>query len=185
MRLLPTETILLEVRPSRRVTSVWLLTKALPIALMAAVVTFFVWMIVNAPPQRGMPAPYPFSTGLLIIAVAFAVAWLCAHVYNMYLAHTYVYYLTSQRFIIEGGILRRTAHAVEHRRVTDVQYSQNIIEQIFTLGSVNLSTPGTANAGPNSKSRSMPELRLEGLVDGEAVFEAVSNCIRTARGAEL
>jgi uncharacterized membrane protein YdbT with pleckstrin-like domain len=185
MRLLSAETIILEARPSRRVTSVWLFTKALPIAFMTAVTTFIIWMIVNAPAQRGMPTAYPFSTGLLLVVGAFVAAWLCAHVYNVYLARTYVYYLTSQRFIIEGGILRRTAHAVEHRRVTDVQLSQNAIEQMFALGSVNLSTPGTANVGSNSKNRSMPELRLEGLTDGEAVFEAVSNCIGMARGTEL
>ena len=107
---------------------------------------------------------------------------LAAHIYNILLLQTYLYRVTSHRFIFAGGILLKTTHAVEHRRVTDVQFSQNIVEQALSLGSVNLSTPGTVNGGANGKNRSMPELRLEGLVNGDEVFEAIANCVRASHG---
>jgi uncharacterized membrane protein YdbT with pleckstrin-like domain len=185
MRLLPNETIILETRPSPRVALVWLFTKALPLGLISAVIAFMAWTIINAPQQRGGPSPYPISTGVLVVATVFVVTCLCAYAYNVFLARTFRYYVTSQRFIFAGGILRRITHAVEHRRVTDVQFSQNIVEQTLSLGSVNLSTPGTANPAPNAKNRAMPELRLEGLPDGEVVFETISNCVRVACGPQL
>jgi len=181
MRLLPTETILLEAKPSPKVAGVWLFSKAFPLAFMAAGISFFCWIFINAAP-RGTPQPYAFSTGVAFVVIVFLVASVLAHIYNVFLARTYVYQVTSHRFIFTGGIIRKTTHAVEHRRVTDVQFSKNLAEQVLAVSSVNLSTPGTVNGGPNAKNRSMPELRLEGLTDGETVFEAISNCVRESHG---
>lgn len=181
MRLLPAEAIVLEAKPSSKVVGVWFFSKALPFAFLPASVAFISWIFINAAP-RGTPQPYAASTGVMFIVSAFAAGAAFAHVYNVFLARTYVYQVTSHRFIFSGGIIRKTTHAVEHRRVTDVQLSKNLAEQVLALSSVNLSTPGTVNGGPNAKNRSMPELRLEGLTDGETVFEAISNCVRQSQG---
>ena len=182
MQLLPMETIVLETKPSRKVVGVWLFTKAFPAALWAAMCAAPVWFIFINPSPRGAPPPHPQSIGFLFVGVVFLAVWLTAHVYNLFLARSYAYQVTSHRFIFTGGIIRRTTHAVEHRRVTDVQFSQNLAEQALSLSSVNLSTPGTVNGGPNAKNRSMPELRLEGLTDGEKVFEVISTCVRESHG---
>ena len=180
--LLPAETVVLDARPSPRIVWVWLFTKALPAALTLSFVAFIAWMFANAPAERGAPHPYTSLEGIAFVAGWFVVALLAAHAYNLLLVQTYIYRVTSHRFIFSGGILFKTTHAVEHRRVTDVQFTQNILEQALSLGCVNLSTPGTVNGGTNGKSRSMPELRLEGLTDGEAVFEAITTCVRTSHG---
>ena len=182
MRLLPAESVILEARPAPRVAWVWLFTKALPAALMCAGLAFIAWTILDAPPEREAPRPYSGSAGVAFVGGCFLVCWLVMHGYNVLLARTYLYRVTSHRFIFAGGILRKTTHAVEHRRVADVQFSQNLIEQALSLGCVNLSTPGPVNGGANGKNRSMPELRLEGLVDGESVFQAVSDCVRSSHG---
>jgi len=181
MRLLPTETIILETKPSPKVVGVWFFTKALPLALMVLLFGIPAWLIFNASP-RGTAPPYDKFTGVVVVSSAFLAVCFGAHVYNVFLSRTYAYRVTSHRFIFSGGIFRRTTHAVEHRRVTDIQTSQNLAEQFFSLSSVNLSTPGTVNGGANGKNRSMPELRLEGLTDGDAVFEAISNCVRQSHG---
>lgn len=182
MRLLPAESVILEARPSPRVAWVWLFTKALPAALLFAGAAIFVWLILDSPPERGAPRPYSGTAGVAFVGSCFLGCLLVMQGYNVFLARTYLYRVTSHRFIFAGGILRKTTHAVEHRRATDVQFSQNLIEQVLSLSCVNLSTPGTVNGGANGKNRSMPELRLEGLLDGEAVFQAVSDCIRNSHG---
>ena len=181
MRLLHTEMIVLEATPSPKVVGVWFFSKALPFAFLPAGIAFFSWIFINAAP-RGTPQPYAATTGVIFVGVVFLAALVLAHFYNVFLARTYVYQVTSNRFIFSGGIIRKTTHAVEHRRVTDVQLSKNLAEQALALSSVNLSTPGTVNGGPNAKNRSMPELRLEGLTNGETVFEAISNCVRQSHG---
>lgn len=184
-QLLPAESVVLDARPSSRLVWVWLFTKALPAALTVSMLAFVTWMFANAPTERGGPHPYTSLQGVGFVVFWFVVGLLAVHAYNLYLVRTYIYRVTSHRFIFAGGILLKTTHAVEHRRVTDVQFTQNIMEQAFSLGSVNLSTPGTVNGGANGKNRSMPELRLEGLMDGEAVFEAITSCVRTSHGPAL
>jgi membrane protein YdbS with pleckstrin-like domain len=181
-RLLPSESLILEARPSPNVVWVWLFTRALPAAFMMGGFAFFAWIFIDTRAGRGAPPPYTFSAGIMFVSGWFIFGWLAAHIYNLFLVRTYLYRVTSHRFVFAGGILRRTTHAVEHRRVTDVQFSQNILEQALSLGCVNLSTPGTVNGGASGKNRSMPELRLEGLVDGAAVFEAITNCVRASHG---
>ena len=182
MQLLPMETIVLETKPSGRVVGVWLFTKAIPAALWAVFCALPVWFIFINPAPRGAPPPHPQGFGFVFVGVVCLAILLAVHIYNVCLARTYAYQVTSHRFIFTGGIIRRTTHAVEHRRVTDVQFSQNLAEQALALSSVNLSTPGTVNGGPNAKNRSMPELRLEGLIDGHKVFEIISTCVRQSHG---
>jgi hypothetical protein len=184
MQLLPNESILFEARPVRKLSLVWLFSKALPFGFYGAGLSLPAWIIVNSPPARGMPPPYPFALGWAVAAAAFAVSWLLAYVYYRSLVSTYHYQVTNQRFIFAGGILRRVVHAVEHRRVTDVQLSQNLVEQWLSLSSISLFTPGTASVRPNSRNQPMPELRLEGLPNGQQVFALVSDCTHKAKGGE-
>jgi uncharacterized membrane protein YdbT with pleckstrin-like domain len=184
MQLLQGETVLLEAKPSTNVAITWLFSKALPIALYAGILLLVSWIFFNSPPERGKPPPYSFSVGALFVVTGFLVVWVIAYVYCRQLAQSFKYTITSQRFIFSGGIVRRVLYAVEHRRVTDVQLSQNPIEQLVRLSSVSLFTPGTASVRPNSKNQPMPELRLEGLQNGEEAFALVSACVQKAKSSE-
>jgi uncharacterized membrane protein YdbT with pleckstrin-like domain len=184
MHLLAGETVLLNAKPARGVATVWFFTKAVPQAFLVTVLAFLPWMLFNSPPERGQPAPYSFATGIGVLASVFVVAAVVGYVYVLALARTYEYAVTDQRFLFSGGILRKVRHAVEHRRVTDVQLSENIVEQVVKLSSVSLFTPGTASVRPNAKNQPMPELRLEGLPNGEEVMAVVSECVRKARSGE-
>ena len=185
MHLLPGETVLLEAKPSANVSITWLFSKALPFALYATLALLASWVFFNSPPERGNPPPYSFSFGASVVLGGFLVIWAITYAYCRKLAQSFEYTVTSQRFIFSGGIVRRVLHAVEHRRVTDVQLSQNPIEQLVKLSSVSLFTPGTASVRPNAKNQPMPELRLEGLPNGEEVFSLVSACVQKAKPSEL
>ena len=184
MQLLQGETVLLEAKPSASVALTWLFSKALAIGFYAGLLLFVWWIFFNSPPERGKPPPYSFSTGALVVVGGFLVVWALAYIYCRQLAQSFKYTVTSQRFIFSGGIIRRVLHAVEHRRVTDVQLSQNPVEQLVKVSSVNLFTPGTASVRPNSKNQPMPELRLEGLPNGEEAFALVSACVQKAKSSE-
>ena len=129
MQLLPNESLLFEARPVPGLSLVWLFNRALAFAIYGAGLAFIGWIFFNSPPERGKPPPYPFALGWAVVAVAFGLSWLLAYAYCRALVKTFRYQVTSQRFIFSGGIVRRVIHAVEHRRVTDVQLSQNPIEQ--------------------------------------------------------
>jgi uncharacterized membrane protein YdbT with pleckstrin-like domain len=184
MQLLPGETVLLEAKPSANVATTWLFSKALPIGFYVGVLLFVSWIFFNSPAERGKPPPHGLSVGVSVIVGGFLVAWAIAYVYCRQLAQSFKYTVTSQRFIFSGGIVRRVQHAVEHRRVTDVQLSQNPVEQLVKLSSVSLFTPGTASVRPSSKNQPMPELRLEGLPNGEEAFALVSACVQKAKSGE-
>jgi uncharacterized membrane protein YdbT with pleckstrin-like domain len=184
MHLLASETSISEIRPVPRLNKVWLLSRGLSIALLAALVSFLPWMMFNAPAQRGTPPPYGLGATVAVVATVFAISLMLAYAYLTVLAKTYSYNITDKRFVFTGGVLRKVIHAVEHRRVTDVQLSQNVAEQIFKVYSVNLFTPGTASVRPNAKNQPMPELRLEGIPNGPEVFALISESLAKARASE-
>jgi membrane protein YdbS with pleckstrin-like domain len=80
------------------------------------------------------------------------------------------YRLTNQRFFIERGILRRVTERIEVIDIDDLQFEQNLIERLFDVGSITLT----------STDRSVPKFWLQGI---EHVQE-VSDLIDQARRAE-
>lgn len=184
IQLLSNESLLLTVKPSPRVSAVWLFTKTLSAALITIPFTWVLWSIYNSSPKEWGLSPYGFDVAVFVLFLVFVVTFLSAHAYYIFLARSYEYVITNSRFIFCGGLLRRVTHSVEHRRITDVQLSQNVIEQLLPLHSISLFTPSTVNA-LNYSSRPMPELRLEGLTNGDHIFDLVSRCIRTAKENEV
>jgi uncharacterized membrane protein YdbT with pleckstrin-like domain len=141
-------------------------------------------MMFNAPAQRGAAPPYGLGDTVAVVGAVVVISLVLTYAYLSVLAKTYSYNITDKRFVFTGGVLRKVVHAVEHRRVTDVQLSQNLAEQIFKVYSVNLFTPGTASVRPNAKNQPMPELRLEGIPNGPEVFALVSELLAKARASE-
>lgn len=182
--LLPSEAIVLDARPSPRVIWVWLFAKSLPTALMIALLAFIAWTIANAPAEPGGPHPHTSVQGFFFVAASFVLALIAAQACNRALVRTCVYRVTSQRFMFSGGILFKTTHAVEHRRVTDVQFTQNPLEQALSLACVNLSTPGTVRGGRERSLRQAAADQRSIVVKGRTYFVNEALYAR-ARGSEL
>jgi membrane protein YdbS with pleckstrin-like domain len=81
------------------------------------------------------------------------------------------YLLTTQRFIHETGILKRTTDRIEVIDIDDVSYEQRVVERIFGVGSIKIS----------SSDRSHPELVLIGIEDVKNVADTIDDVRRKER----
>jgi membrane protein YdbS with pleckstrin-like domain len=103
-----------------------------------------------------------FGIGLLVWLVAW-IAWKSAG-----------YRLTSQRLFVRSGFISRKVQELELYRVTDVAFSQGVIQRLFGIGTVTV----VAN-DPTTPSLAMP-----GIADPETVKETIRTAYRRSRRAE-
>jgi uncharacterized membrane protein YdbT with pleckstrin-like domain len=81
------------------------------------------------------------------------------------------YRLTNQRFFIEKGILRRVTDRVEVIDIDDMQYEQNLIERLFDVGSLTLT----------SSDRDLPRFWLQGIEHVTHVADLIDQARRAER----
>lgn len=105
---------------------------------------------------------------VLVGAVSIAI-----QIYLYFLRKTYRYIITDRRCIFVGGILKRVERTVPHKKITDIQRSQNIIERLLKIWNVQVFTPGTASV-QIGQTKARAELNYDGLINSEEVYEAIS-----------
>ena len=81
------------------------------------------------------------------------------------------YRLTNQRFFIEKGILRRVTDRVEVIDIDDMQFAQNLIERLFDVGSLTLT----------SSDRDLPRFWLQGIEHVAHVADLIDQARRAER----
>jgi membrane protein YdbS with pleckstrin-like domain len=84
------------------------------------------------------------------------------------------YKLTSQRLFVRRGFVSRKVQELELYRVTDVAFTQGIIDRLFGIGTVTV----VAN-DPTTPSVAMP-----GIADPETVKETIRTAYRRSRRVE-
>jgi membrane protein YdbS with pleckstrin-like domain len=107
---------------------------------------------------------------VIIVLACVALLWLIVGSTMLHRKLGIRYRLTNQRFFLERGILRRVTERIEVIDIDDLQFEQNLVERMFDVGSITLS----------STDRSVPKFWLQGI---EHVQE-VSDLIDQARRAE-
>lgn len=107
-------------------------------------------------------------TLVLVVAIAIII-----QTYLYFLRQTYRYIITDRRCIFVGGILKRVERTVPHKKITDIQRSQNIIERMLGIWNVQVFTPGTASV-QIGQAKARAELNFDGLIDSEEIYEAIS-----------
>ncbi len=107
---------------------------------------------------------------LIILAGIFSVI---TQIYLHYLMKTYRYIITNRRCIFIGGIFKRVERSVPHKKITDIQRSQNIIERILGIWNIEVFTPGTASIQVGYR-KARAELNFDGLINSEVVYESVA-----------
>ncbi len=80
------------------------------------------------------------------------------------------YYVTNQRCVLHGGIWRKTVRSIPYHRITDVEASQNAIEQLLGISSLRIFTPGTGGQGA--------EISFEGLKDNQTPAASINEILR-------
>jgi len=176
------EEILYEMTPDNRLIVIWLFTKCLTHAVAVGFIFFmifyFKWIISHTGKDI---KELPDISDLILFSVLLAIlGLLISYIYHRYLIKTITYYVTDRRCVWKGGILRKVEHSVSYYKITDVERSQNIFEQLLGISTINLFTPGTSSMrmGASAKSQPVPELRFEGLIKSEDEAEAINEQVR-------
>ncbi len=90
------------------------------------------------------------------------------YAYRRYGVH---YYLTTQRFIHETGILWRRTDRIELIDIDDVTFHQGPVQRMFNVGTIHLS----------SSDRTDPEMDLPGIDDVRGVADQIDDLRRKER----
>lgn len=107
----------------------------------------------------------------LWVLLLLAVGWLILGGWYAYRRYSVHYYLTSQRFIHEHGILWRTTDRIELIDVDDVTFRQGPIERMFGVGTIHLS----------SSDKTHPEIDLPGIEAVQQVASSIDDLRRRER----
>ena len=183
MRLQEDERLIHELRPEPNVLGIWFFTKCLPVGLLGALVClccFCVFGIVYSA-ATSSDSSWPFAAGGVAALILGPVILLLALIYCRVLRKTYVYYVTDQRCVFHGGILRRIERSVPYHKVTDVEMSQNIVERILDISTLKVFTPGTSSMQTSLFGGQRAEISFDGLKDNETPASTINEILRKFR----
>ena len=107
---------------------------------------------------------------LAALAIA-VILWLCIGAFYLYERLSVDYTLTSQRFVHQKGILRRTINRVELIDIDDVTVEQGFIERMFGVGTIKVLSSDVSD----------PKLLLRGIDDVKRVASMIDDCRREER----
>lgn len=202
MKLDSGEKLGLETRPNQKILFMWFLSKTLTYSIATMFFVFMGLFFINTFNKISSleekeeikvvdesPIPnksnnrddkkeieHPFQIMIDYWRLAFVMVGAIAiaiQTYLHYLRKTYRYIITDRRCIFVGGILKRVERTVPHKKITDIQRSQNIIERMLGIWNVQVFTPGTASV-QIGQTKARAELNYDGLIDSEEVYEAIS-----------
>ena len=110
-----------------------------------------------------------YVTWFVVIAVVLLVIYqLCTMKYRQWHVR---YWLTSQRFIHETGILRRVTDRIEVIDMDDITFEQTLLERFVGVGTIRIT----------SSDRTHPELLLLGIENVKEVAEEIDDVRRSER----
>ena len=184
MKLQEEETLIHELNPDSNVLGIWFFTKCIVATFVVAFLTFwcigfFGGMLSAATKSEAPSWLIAFAGKMALIMVPVTI--ITALIYCSFLRKTYTYYITNQRCIFHGGIVRRIERSVPYHKVTDVEMSQNIIERILGISSLKIFTPGTGSMNFSPFGGQRAEISFVGLKDNEKPATSINNNLRKFR----
>ncbi|GIW98963.1 MAG: membrane protein [Pirellulaceae bacterium] len=107
----------------------------------------------------------------LIAAAALLIWWCGAIAVYLYRRFSVHYELTTQRFIHQSGLLKRTTDRIEVIDIDDVSFTQGIVQRMLGVGTIRIT----------SSDRSHPELILYGIDNVPEVATLIDDVRREER----
>jgi len=184
MKLHEDETLLYELYPESQDLVVWFFTKCIFAAFIAAFFTFWCFGFFGgmfSVAIKSNSEPWFIALGGKMALFTVPVTLAASLVYCSFLRKTYTYYITNQRCVFHGGIVRRIERSVPYHKVTDVEMSQNIIERILGISSLKIFTPGTGSMNFSPFGGQRAEISFVGLKDNEKPATSINNILRKFR----
>jgi membrane protein YdbS with pleckstrin-like domain len=114
---------------------------------------------------------FPDWTTILVLLAANALLWLAVYLRYLYVRLGVRYRLTTQRFIHESGILRRTTDRIEVIDMDDITFEQGPIERLLGIGTIKVT----------SSDRTHPEIVLRGIDDVKRIATTMDEVRREER----
>lgn len=172
------EKILWKDRPDAAIFGVWFFTKGIPFVFATAFLTFwsfgfFGGMWAARTRQEGFN-PFLATGQALKLVIPLSVFGM--FVYLIGLRKTYRYFTTNQRLIFVGGLLMKKRRSVHYHKVTDVEVSQNFIEQLLGLRSLKIFTAGTSSMGPWGERA---EIEFQGLKEADTAEQLINQTLKS------
>jgi putative membrane protein len=158
------EKILWQGTPSPRVLATWFFSKMGGFLLIIAVFFFAFSPLLFSKRYNFFPFIVAIGGLLLFLAVL-------AFIYILLLRKTYEYCITSNRIIFKGGILLKTQRSVPFHKVTDIETSQHVLEQVLGISKLNIFTAGTGSM--------RAEIIFSGLKDTSEPERILKDIIKT------
>lgn len=143
------EKILYESKPSGKVIVTWLFSRL----LIYLVIFLFFWYFISI--IRWIFG-FSYTKIFNILVVLFVVIFL----YLILLWKTYNYKITDKGVNFSGGIIIRKQKFVPFFKITNVEITQNLIEQMLGISRIGFQTAGTGG-------QPIPEIVFEGLENTE------------------
>lgn len=176
------EKILWQGKPEASVLGVWFFTKVINFTLVAAFITFWCFgffggMWATATNQE--QGFNPFSTVGQALKLVVPLCALGAFVYVGALRQTYRYFVTNQRLVFIGGLLVKKRRSVHYHKVTDVEVSQNFLEQLFGVRSLKIFTAGGSSFSGWGFERA--EITFPGLRETSEAEQIVNSTLKSYR----
>ena len=184
MRFASDESVIFNLQPSHKLIYIWLFSKCLVHGIAAGFLSYAAaYFYIGFSAIKGDPRiKIIFSIDAVLITIAIGtIGWLLSFLYHRLVLRTVSYVITDKRCIYSGGILRKVTHSAPYSKITDVETSKNIIEQILGISTISLFTPGTASVNPRNYRRPIPELFFQGLVDAEDVAQHITERLNQNR----
>lgn len=180
MRLQQGENIIHELRPEPQVLAIWFFAKCVPTAFLGAFLSFWCFGVFGGifAITRMSGAPWTIASGGTIALIVGPILLVVGLIYCIYLRGTYIYYVTNQRCIFHGGILRKVQRSVPYHKITDVEMSQNIVERILGISSLKIFTPGTASMRVSPFAGQRAEIFFVGLADNETPATSINEILK-------
>jgi uncharacterized membrane protein YdbT with pleckstrin-like domain len=180
MKLQQDEEIIHEMRPAGAILVIWFFPKCLFPTLPVGFASLFAFGGLAA--GFGGPGEWEsFGVAALVAVAVPSTAFLLLMFYCRCLRRTYMYYITNQRCVFRGGILRRIERSVPYHKVTDVETSQNIVERALGISTLNIFTPGTGSMTATPFGGQRAEISFVGLTDSETPAATINEILRRFR----
>jgi uncharacterized membrane protein YdbT with pleckstrin-like domain len=153
--------------PHTSVLGVWVFTKALPAIFMAAFLALWAFLFIGGmwATANGVEKDFnPFRGVGRALIVLVPVTLALSIVYIAALRRTYRYDISDQRVLFIGGLLVRRRRSVPYHKITDVEVSRNLLDQILGISTLKMYTAGSTSfrAWP---LKDQAEISFPGLVD--------------------
>ena len=107
----------------------------------------------------------------LVAGIAVPVVWLCMGAYLLYKRLSVEYSLSTQRFVMQSGILRRVTNRIEVIDIDDVTVEQGFIERMFGVGTIKILSSDVSD----------PKVQLPGIDDVKRIATMIDDVRREER----